>query len=284
VIFVSSSCFSAEFTHHSVQALAQAGFRNIELTGGGKHDPNLLSNILELKVRYDLNLRCHNYFPVPTFPFVLNLGSKDNEIRRLSFQLISDALMFSRAIGGREYGLHAGYLADIPVEEIGNRISSVNLVDYDECLEVFATNLLEICSRVEDIDIFVENNVVSKRNFETFGCQNCFLLTDSKSYDDLQSHIHFDLLLDVGHLFVSCNTLGLDYELELKCLNEKSRYLHLSDNNGLSDQNLPLDPNSTIGRSLRKMDLQQKTITLEITSSFDELWASYEFVERCKDG
>ena len=83
MIFISTSCIKNNKIRDSVQELAENGFQNIELSGGTKFYENFENDLLELKDRYKLNYRCHNYFPPPKKPFVLNLASLNNETFKL---------------------------------------------------------------------------------------------------------------------------------------------------------------------------------------------------------
>ncbi len=69
----------------SVQELAENGFQNIELSGGTEYYENFERDLIELKGEYNLNYRCHNYFPPPKKPFVLNLASLNDETFQMSF-------------------------------------------------------------------------------------------------------------------------------------------------------------------------------------------------------
>ena len=56
---------------------------------------------------------------------------------------------------------------------------------------------------------------------------------------------NINLLVDVAHLKVSANSLGLDYFGELEKLFQLADYVHLSDNDGYSDQNNGFNKNSS---------------------------------------
>ncbi len=65
MIYVSSSCIRHKKIKDSVKELAENGFQNIELSGGTQYYNNIESDLLKLKEKYNLNYRCHNYFPPP---------------------------------------------------------------------------------------------------------------------------------------------------------------------------------------------------------------------------
>jgi sugar phosphate isomerase/epimerase len=95
----------------------------------------------------------------------------------------------------------------------------------------------------------------------------------------LKKELNFNLLLDVAHLFVSSNTLGKNFSEEFIALNSLSDYLHISDNNGLSDENKRLSIGSEIYRALSLADLNNKTFTLEINDDLEGLAESFSFLE-----
>jgi hypothetical protein len=80
----------------------------------------------------------------------------------------------------------------------------------------------------------------------------------------------------VAHLKVSCNTLDLDFESELKYLATKSDYIHISDNDGKKDANQELKEGSALFSSLQGLDFNHKIITLEVYDGLTALKRSYE--------
>ena len=84
----------------------------------------------------------------------------------------------------------------------------------------------------------IENNVINKKNFKIFG-ENPLLLTKPDEiinfFKKLPDNIGF--LLDVGHLKVSSKTEKFDLKIAMLKLNNIVTGYHLSENNGLEDQN-----------------------------------------------
>ena len=70
MIYISTSCVKHRKIKDSVEELALNGFKNIELSGGTEYYENFERDLIELKGEYNLNYRCHNYFPPPKKPFV----------------------------------------------------------------------------------------------------------------------------------------------------------------------------------------------------------------------
>ena len=138
MIYVSSSCVKYKKIQDSVVALVNHGFKNIELSGGTEYYDGFEDDLLELKARYNLNYICHNYFPPPKCSFVLNLASLDNEIYEKTLNHLVHAIELSKRLDAKKFGFHAGFLVDIKVSEIGQKISKNDL--YNKCPAIPCSN------------------------------------------------------------------------------------------------------------------------------------------------
>lgn len=279
--FVSSSCVKHDKIIDSIHELANYGFKNIELSGGTKPYNNMKSDLLAVKKDLDVNLLLHNYFPPPETNFVLNLASANNSIYEQSIEHCKKAIELSQNIGANRFGFHAGFFIDIKTSEIGKKLSFTELTDKDKAYDRFCL-AFEALSKVagEDVKLFIENNVFSKSNSESFNGVNPLMLTDLKSYNDLGNLINFNLLLDVAHLKVSANTLGNNFENELNTLFQNSDYIHVSDNDGLHDTNNEFKRSSRLFDSLSNLNWDNKTVTIEVYETLDRVKNSAENINR----
>ncbi len=268
MIYVSSSCVKYNKIKDSVQKLVDNGFKNIELSGGTQYYDGFENDLLELKNKYDLNYVCHNYFPPPKEHFVLNLASLNDEIYTQTFNHIVKAIELTRLLGGGKFGFHAGFFIDIKVSEIGKKISKNNLFDKEKSIQRFCKGYKKILDIMGDIELYIENNVFSSTNFNTYQGDNIFMLTNSFEYEELKNNINFNLLLDIAHLKVSAKTLGLDFQEEFKKLVAISDYIHISDNDAFHDLNYSLQRDSEMVEILKNQELANKDFTLEI---YDEI-------------
>jgi len=125
----------------------------------------------------------------------------------------------------------------------------------------------------------LENNVISNENYQTYNRTNPFLLTDFSSYLELQDQLDFDILLDLAHLKVSCNTLDYVFEEHLGKLLSVTNYIHISDNDGLSDVNNSIGKDSDLFKAMAMHDLKDKIITLEVYEPFNSIRESYNNIE-----
>lgn len=278
MIYISSSCIRRTRISESIRVLGEAGFRNIELSGGTKYYENIEQDLLNLKQEYNLEYQCHNYFPPPKEPFVINLASTEPTIYHRSKINIQDSLTLSKSLGATRYGFHAGFYINPHVKQLGKGIERQQLASKSIAMEQFIKGYSELKSHEPDVELYIENNVISAKNYDNYQC-NPFMLTNSSEYDELRSALDFKLLLDVAHLKVSTRTMGLNYFDELEYLIEKTDYIHISDNDGTADTNRPLTEESELFKILSKHSLKDKTITLEIYDEIDKIRLSYDLLK-----
>src|ERR1051326_2395182 len=252
MIFVSSSCARGATIADSVEKLVALGFRNIELSGGTAPYPSLQKDLLELQQKYGLNYLCHNYFPPSPVPFVINIASLDDEVSRKSMAHLEQAIELSRLLGAKRFGFHAGFLINIPVSQVGKSISHQQLFDRKLSTERFVQNYTFLKNKAGDIELYLENNVVSETNLRNFNGQNPFFLTSWSEFIQLSELMQLKPLLDVAHLKVSSQSLGLSFDDELQKFWGVSDYIHISDNDGTTDNNRALKRNSALYESLSR--------------------------------
>jgi sugar phosphate isomerase/epimerase len=278
MIYISSSCVKHTKIRDSVQELATNGFQNIELSGGTEYYEDFENDLLELKGKYNLNYRCHNYFPPPKKPFVLNLASLNDETFQMSFDHLKKVVALSNRLGADKFAFHAGFFIDIKLSEIGKKLSRDNLFDEKEAVERFCNAYKIIKKQAKNVSLFIENNVFSKTNADTYDGENPFMMTNFNEYKSLKEIIDFNLLLDVAHLKVSAKTLGLNWEDEFENMIDVSSYIHISDNDGLHDLNNQLTRSSSLLSMLRQANTKNKDFTLEIYDNMDAIKKSNEIL------
>lgn len=276
MIYISSACVRHKKIKDSVKELAVNGFKNIELSGGTEYYENFEEDLLNLKEKFNLKYLCHNYFPPPENSFVLNLASLNNETFDMSFKHLEKVISLSNRLGADKFGFHAGFFIDIKLDEIGKKLSRDNLFDAKESTERFC-NAFDIISREsKNLKLFIENNVFSKSNADTYNGEKPFMMTSFNDYKSLKEKIDFNLLLDVAHLKVSVKTLGLNWEEEFHNMMSVSDYVHVSDNDGFHDLNNQLTKQSNLLPMLSEIDTSNKDFTLEIYDGMNAIKKSFD--------
>ena len=106
------------------------------------------------------------------------------------------------------------------------------------------------------------------------------MMTNYSDYKLLKEKINFNLMLDVGHLKVSVETLGLNWEDEFENMINESNYIHVSDNDGFHDLNNQLTEESNIIMMLKQSDTRNKDFTLEIYDGIDSIKKSHSVLSK----
>jgi len=236
-IYVSSVAFLGQSIETMTQICKEHDF-NLEFSSGLPHQEDMeriyLSSVLRRMP--------HNYFPAPEKPFVLNLGSTDEEIRRISIEHCKKGLNLSKQSKSPFFAAHAGFCIDPKPWELGHKIDVSTKFDRAQNKQLFLDSVEEILILADalEIDFYIENNVIAPFNYDGV---NIFLCTEFEEISWLFETIKHDrlgLLLDTAHLKVSCQTLGLDLNAEFEKIKPYIKAFHHSDNDGTKDNNLPL--------------------------------------------
>lgn len=185
----------------------------------------------------------HNYFPAPEIPFVLNLASTNETIRRTSIEHCKNGLQLAKASLSPFFAAHAGFCVDPDPLELGRKITVPVDLNKELNKHYFIESINEILLLAEELemDFLIENNVLAPFNYDNE--VNFLLCTEYNEINWLFETIKHDrlgLLLDTAHLKVSCQTLQLDLKQEFHKIKPFVKALHHSDNDGTKDNNLPL--------------------------------------------
>jgi hypothetical protein len=78
--------------------------------------------------------------------------------------------------------------------------------------------------------------------------------------------------------------LGISLEKELQELLPLSNYIHISDNDGLSDSNQAFLRSSELYRILNGFSFENKIFTVEVYSSMEQIKESYNTIESLANG
>lgn len=281
MIYVSSSCLNNKNMAEIIRQLADRNIQNIELSGGTDYYDEMEHDLKRLKDIYRLKYACHAYFPPPKDPFVVNLASCNDRIYKKSIEHYEQCIEMMNRLDCRTLSVHAGFLVEISESEIGKKLGGNVVYDENEAYERFcaAFNYISKLCAANNIKLYLENNVLSAENYQQFDYQNYMMMTDYESIMKMKKKLDFLLLLDLGHLHVSANTLGLDYTKECNALKEYVRWIHLSENNGSFDEHKPLTENSRILSEFGKLYHADVNVTLETVGSIEDIAKSVALIE-----
>lgn len=286
MLYVSSSCVKKEKIAEIVRDLAESGIRNIELSGGTVYYSGIEHDLAALKSQYQLQYVCHSYFPPPKIPFVVNLASCNDRIYKQSMEHYENCINMMHRIGCDVLSIHAGFLIEILAEELGNRLHAAVVYDEEQAYDRFCHAYEHIKKRCgqNGMNLFLENNVLNAENYREFHGCNYLMMTDYHSIMKMKDQMEFNLLLDLAHLHVSTNTLGLDYAEECEKLGGYAKWIHISENSGVFDEHKPLQKDSIILSEFQKIYTPWMNATLETVGDIEEILDSVAITEEIISG
>lgn len=278
MLYVSSACIKTAKICDAVETLAQEGIRYIELSGGTGYYEGYMQDLLRLQKEYGLQYSSHGYFPPPRKDIVVNLAACNDEIYESSIRFYKESIERLQILGCTVLSVHSGFYVEVSAEEIGKRISLTTEYNREEADRRFADAVKELNSTAEKAGMrfFMENNVLSQENFQSFGNRNMFMMTGSRDIEEKMRQTGIPLLLDIGHLKVSCHTLKLNLDKELDLLLPQAGWLHLHDNNGIKDQHDRLASGSGIFEKVHEFVRSSGiSATIEVHTGLENTLATY---------
>ena len=245
-IVLSSFCFKETNLIKLFDFILKNNLEGIELSANINYlDYSRLYDLINNHIN-KIGIYIHNYFPRPVRDFVLNLGHpytiKD------SIEHIRYAVDLCSELGIAHYSFHAGMALNPSSEDLGKLQSYLTPIDFRESRKLLFVNCLELAdyAQKKQVELSIENNVVSCLNCPD-GINDRYHLADARDFpyfNELFKHPNLSMLLDIGHLKVSANTLNFNSFSFIRSFIENIKVIHLSENDGKTDQNLPIKSDS----------------------------------------
>ncbi len=238
-LYISTIAFKGKKVEEII-ATAESKNYNIEFgsTLPYRHDMEFLF------LNAPINKYIHNYFPAPEKPFVINLASRNEEIRKASVEHCIKGMHLSEEAAARFYSAHAGFCLDPLPEHLSTQLPVVKHIERILHWKSLKDSVKEILHETVHLNIrfLLENNVAAKENIYEDGTVPLLCCDPdeiAKLIEDIKDP-RFGILLDTGHLKISSTALNFDLDAAIKKLKDNVRCIHHSDNNGVTDNNLPL--------------------------------------------
>jgi sugar phosphate isomerase/epimerase len=223
------------------------GITHVELSSGLDHDPDLEIHVRE-GMRDGLTFLVHNYFPAPATPQVLNLTSSDPDGLQWSLEHCRRAIDLSVTVGGAFYSLHSGYIAALKAHQLGRPAEQAEAfrhatIDREAAYHLMISSVRGVADYAarHGKSLLLENNVISPL-YLARAPANPLLMTSAAEIVRFMKDVdraNVGFLIDMGHAKVSATALKFNAHDFLDHVGPYVRALHLSDNDGLEDQNLP---------------------------------------------
>lgn len=249
-VYVSTGLNKKLLTSSLAKNLIRHKIKNIEFSSGPFE-----KKILEKIKLLDVNSQIHNYFPVPKKPFIINLASTNSQIFKQTLSHIKKSIDFSKKINSKYFSFHAGFLVDPSVKDFGKSLSRAITNNHSKCINLFIKRVNHVAkyAKNKNVKILLENNVITKKNLSRFD-KNPFLMSNYSDTIRIMKNCNKNvgLLVDVAHLKVSAKTLNFDPKRYLIKLHKYIEAYHLSDNDGLSDQNENISNKSWFWKYIKK--------------------------------
>lgn len=279
MVYVSSSCVKANSVLESIETLSQIT-KNIELSGGSKESPVDLRSALEGYKKVGFNFLLHGYFPPPPKHFLLNFADTDGKTR----DFIGISASFCDFLGIKYYSTHAGFSSDFTIGE------TENLKDGKKYLK--ATGIKENCNWF--FESFPGLGLALENLFPNHGDKGCcFWMKPECIRKGLEEDERISLLLDLGHLKISANAFGFEWQKEgdfLLCeYPDRIKELHISENGGVYDEHLPITKDSMQIAFLSRHKKTIKDFGINVTiearaGTLSELRESYDLILKTLEG
>lgn len=258
MIYTSTSCLKNPKNIIKVlEEYQRLGIENVEL--GSVH---AYFKIEQLK-KFHFNYIIHNYFPPQKNPFNFNLASQDATLRKKSLTLAKEAIELCRKIDSPIYTFHAGFTVD--PKKLGSKMDYSIIPKRSKSITTYLDAVTELTDFASSYDIMLgmEPNVVQK--FNLINNENKLLLfaelDEIKILLKLFNKNKLGILLDLGHTSVTSHWLKFDKNLFVNKIKNRVVAIHISNNNGISDQHKSLINNCWQLKTLKKF--KDIPITLE---------------------
>lgn len=241
-IYVSSTFFSDNSRISDVlQICVKHGIRHIELGSNHVYE----SDLARIVRQFDCHYLVHNYFPIPSEPFVINPASLDEGIYKRSVEHIFRAIDFCKEINAKLYSFHPGFLTD-PIganqsasnydfQFIEKNLQSKNYeIAFDRMLE--AIKQAVYYAKKREINIAIETE-------GSFSKPDHLLMQRPEEYKVLFQLFppgDLGINLNLGHLHLASNVFGYEKNDFVDLISDYIIAMELSHNEGAEDEHKPL--------------------------------------------
>jgi len=246
-IYLSSGAFRTRSVNGVIDDALRLGVKRVEMSSGLEHEPDL-EHALKRGMSLGLDFLVHNYFPAPAEPKVLNLTASDADGLSWSLNHCRHAIDLAKMVNCDFYSLHSGYAVALSPQMLGKPDAQAEAfgktaINREDAYQTMIASVREVAdyAAAKGKSLLLENNVISPVYLKR-APQNPLLMTHAAEIVRFILDVHrpnVGFLIDVGHTKVSATALNYDAH---KFMDEVAPYiqaLHLSDNDGLEDQNLP---------------------------------------------
>jgi sugar phosphate isomerase/epimerase len=286
-IYMSSGAFRTRSVNGVIDETLRLGVKRIEMSSGLDHEP-ALETALRRGLSKGLQFLVHNYFPAPAESKVLNLTASDPDGLKWSLDHCRYAIDLAVLVNCDFYSLHSGYAVALSPQMLGKpdvqaAAFGSTTVNRDAAYQLMISSVREVAdyAATKGKALLLENNVISPVYLKR-APQNPLLMTDADEIVRFMTDVHrpnVGFLIDVGHTKVSATALGYDAHAFMDTVAPYIHALHLSDNDGQEDQNLPFSADAWFASRLK--DFRDVPMVIEAYAlADDQITQQLELAER----
>jgi sugar phosphate isomerase/epimerase len=240
-IFVSTGAFKTRELSSILDICLEYDITNLELSSNVSRASYSLDALLAVRDR--MRFLVHNYFPPEDTGLVLNLASGSDQIRGATLAFCKTAIDLCVRLGSPVYTVHSGFCYDPLPSQLGGHQSDLPRHPRRVAQEWFVEALGELrdYASASDVRLCIENNVVPAFNLVE-GKNEIDLMSSTADFRDLIGNAALEdvsFLIDLGHLNVSATSERFDKMEFIDTVAPRTEVLHVSDNDGETDQHLP---------------------------------------------
>ena len=186
-------------------------------------------------------------------------------------------------LGINVFSIHAGMAFNPKPRDLGKYQKKRASIDFDKSRKLVIESCFEIAeyAQKKGVQLLIENNVVPDFNLSE-GVNTRYHFADPYETDKLRilfDHPNIGVLMDMGHLKVSAKTLNFEPFTLLEMVKKHVRVIHISENDGKRDQNLPISKESWFWQYIPSEQLEY--ICLEIKPQSIEVLKEQMQIIRC---
>ena len=222
----------------------------VEISSGHQVESDSWNSILGYVRAHDAAVLLHNYAPPEPDDLLINLSNPDPAVRSQVIRFVKSRIDMTEELGADYYSFHAGYR--VPYRFGVRHYPPSEVLPRERALEIFveALKVVMVYAEERSVHVGVENHIVEHGN------EGNLILDDEADFESLFHEIDSDFLhlhLDVGHLKVTAQTLGVDPHSFIEAFRHKIVGVHLNDNDGTADHHQPFDRDAWFLESLRRL-------------------------------
>ncbi len=285
-IYMSSGAFRTRSVNGVIDEALRLGVKRVEMSSGLDHEPDL-EHALRRGLSKGLQMLVHNYFPAPAESKVLNLTSSDADGLAWSLNHCRYAIDLAKVVNCDFYSLHSGYAVALSPQMLGKPDMQAEAfgksnIDREAAYQLMIQSVRDVAdyAATKGKALLLENNVISPVYLKK-APMNPLLMTHADEIVRFMKEVHrpnVGFLIDVGHTKVSATALNYDAHKFMDTVAPYIQALHLSDNDGQEDQNLPFTQDSWFASRLKDFDVPMVIEAYDLAD--DQILSQLELAER----